>query len=66
MLIMTYIIFQPMFLDLAFGAALAVFLLLEIIRVSPDESNSFISQFLGFYSSYQCYVNYEESFIRVL
>jgi hypothetical protein len=26
--------FQPKFLDLAFGAALAVFLILEIIRVS--------------------------------
>ncbi|KAL3629546.1 hypothetical protein CASFOL_026768 [Castilleja foliolosa] len=29
------LIFQPKFLDLAFGAALAVFLLLEIIRASP-------------------------------
>jgi dolichol kinase len=27
-------VFQPKFLDLAFGAALAIFLALEIIRVS--------------------------------
>lgn len=32
----TLFVFQPKFLDLAFGAALAVFLALEIIRVSSS------------------------------
>ena len=46
MLMLYIFFFQPKFLDLSFGAALAVFLLLEIIRVSPDESN--FPSFLGF------------------
>lgn len=41
------IIFQPEFLDLSFGAALAIFLLLEIIRVSPMKATLISHDFLA-------------------